>query len=189
MRAPRVEMQAPTAPTAPELSGGAHDDDDDDGSGNDNRLITLFRGMMGGRGMARGFHCAGLLVCSVAFLVVLMIDAAVKWNARPPWIKKVPCVLQPNLGRVESTITSIERYFMLSDLVAPAATLVFVLAHLLASRALTDREYQPPDAKWMVLIWMWKILSPLIGQGPLSHFSAPARVLRRMAAFLSGLAF
>jgi hypothetical protein len=150
-------------------------DPDDDGSGNDNRMIPLFRGMMKKYG-------AGLLVCSVGFLVILIIEAAALWNMRPSWIKKVPCVLQPKLARVESTLKGIERYFLLSGMVSPAATCVFILVHLIASRARTDRDYEPPSARWMILIWSWKILTPLVGAGPAARTRSFAVLPRRAAA-------
>ena len=183
--ADRVHTMDPVmAPPPPPPDGRWDDNDDDpddDGSGNDNRMIPAFRGMMKKYG-------AGLVVCSVGFLAILIIEAAAQWNVRPSWIKKVPCVLQPKLARIESTLKGIERYFLLSGMVPPVATCVFILLHLLSSRARTDRDYEPPAARWMVLIWSWKILTPLIGAGPAARraffFAAPAggaRVLTRRA--------
>jgi len=68
--------------------------DSDDGSGNTNGLVPPFRRLMRNYGI-------GLCVVSVAVLVTMITEAAMQWNERPSWIKKVPCVLQPQLSHIE----------------------------------------------------------------------------------------
>ncbi len=68
-------------------------------------------------------------------------------------------------------------------MVPPAATCVFILLHLLSSCARTDCDYEPAAARWMVLIWSWKILTPLVGAVPAAPARPPARLqLRQLGA-------
>ena len=83
--------------TAPPVTVTVADSDkkgDDDGSGNTNGLVPIYRKLVRN-------YAVGMIVMSIALLGALIAEAATLWNARPAWIKKVPCVLQPQLRGVE----------------------------------------------------------------------------------------
>jgi hypothetical protein len=129
--------------------------DDDDGSGNNNQLVPLFR---------KWFkkYAIGVSLFALVLVIVLIVEATLKWNVRPSWIKKVPCVIQPQIKPVEDVLKNIERYFLVTDMIPPFATAIFAVVHLATSRKKTDREYTPPSLVPMVLIWSFKIFAPLM---------------------------
>ena len=71
-------------------------------------------------------------------------------------------ILKPlHLLCAQSLIKTIDRYFIITNMVPPiAAALVFGI-HIMQTRRATDREYVPPGALWVTLIWGFKILAPL----------------------------
>ena len=77
---------------AVEVAEGKRDMDDD--SGNTNGLVPLFRRLIRNYGI-------GLCLVSLALVGSLIAEAALQWNTRPSWIKKVPCVMQPQLSDIE----------------------------------------------------------------------------------------
>ena len=49
-------------------------------------------------------------------------------------------------------------------MVPPVAAALLFGVHVVRSRKVTDRDYVPPAALWVALIWGFKILAPLIGE-------------------------
>jgi hypothetical protein len=94
----------------------------------------------------------------------------------------VPCVLQAQLKPIEDLLTGIERYFMLSTLVPPTAVAVIFSLHLFSASKKTDADYKPPPVVPLVLVWLFKIISPLAGASRLA--SAPTEPKRLLIDYV-----
>jgi hypothetical protein len=151
----KVLPEPPAADDGDERRGDDAEGRDSEEDADGNALVPVFRSFI----KKNGALCC---VFGLAMFVVLLVQAAVQWNMRPAWVKKVPCVLQPKLASIEGVLKAIDRYFIVTSLVPPLATVAYIAHHLVSTRKLPNSDYEPPKTKWMILIWSWKILTPLL---------------------------